>query len=63
MLLGALCGGDAARFASLRLRFSSPVYPGDRLRLLVWHDGPGRVIFEGLVNERSVVSNASFSYR
>ena len=63
MLLGALCGGDAARFASLRLRFSSPVYPGDRLRLLAWHDGPGRVIFEGLVNERSVVTNASFSYR
>ncbi len=63
MLLGALCGGDAARFESLKLRFSSPVYPGDALRLLAWHDGPGRIIFEGLVNDRTVVSNASFNLR
>ena len=62
LLLGALCGGDAARFGSLALRFSSPVLPGDRLDLLAWHDGPGRVQFEARVGERTVVANAEFSY-
>jgi acyl dehydratase len=63
LLLQALGGGDADRFGSLRLRFSAPVYPGDELRLLAWHDGPGRVVFEGRVGDRVVVSNAWFSYR
>jgi len=48
---------------ALKLRFSSPVYPGDTLRLVGWHDGPGRLIFEGRVRDTTVVSNASFSYR
>ena len=34
MLLSALCDGDAARFGSLKVRFSSPVYMGDTLRVL-----------------------------
>lgn len=63
MLLGALGGSDPARFGSLRLRFASPVFPGDQLRLLAWHDGPGRVLFEGRVDSRVVVSNAFFTYR
>lgn len=63
MLLGALCGGDPARFCSLKLRFSSPVYPGDTLRLLAWHDGPGRVVFEARVGQTTVVNNAYFSYQ
>ncbi|OYV01514.1 MAG: 3-alpha,7-alpha,12-alpha-trihydroxy-5-beta-cholest-24-enoyl-CoA hydratase [Burkholderiales bacterium PBB5] len=63
LLLGALCGGDAARFGTLGLRFSSPVFPGETLRLLVWHQGPGQVVFEGRVADRVVVSNASFSHR
>jgi acyl dehydratase len=63
MLLGALCGGDPARFGALKLRFASPVLPGDTLRLQAWHDGPGRVLFEGRVGERVVVSNACFEYR
>ena len=63
MLLGALCGGDPARFGALKLRFSSPVYPGDSLRLLAWHDGPGRVVFEAKVGETTVVNNAFFTYR
>jgi acyl dehydratase len=63
MLVGALCDGDAARLAALKLRFASPVFPGDTLRLRAWHDGPGRVLFEGRVGDRVVVSNAFFTYR
>lgn len=63
LLLGALCGGDATRFGTLRARFSAPVFPGDSLRVLAWHDGPGRVLFEARVGDKAVVSNASFAYR
>lgn len=63
MLLGALCDGDPTRFAALQLRFSSPVVPGDALRVIGWQDGPGRVIFEARVGDRVVVSNAYFNHR
>jgi acyl dehydratase len=63
LLLGALCGGDPARFGTLRARFSSPVFPGDTLCLLAWHDGPHRVLFEARVGDKPVVANASFDYR
>ena len=62
LLLGALAGGDAARFKRLKVRFSSPVYPGDALRVVAWHDGPGRVVFEARVDEKVVVSNAYFEF-
>jgi len=62
MLLGALAGGDAARFKQLKVRFSSPVYPGDTLRVVAWDDGPGRVVFEARVGEKVVVSNAYFEF-
>ena len=63
LLLGALAGGDAARFRKLKVRFSSPVYPGDTLRVVAWHDGPGRVVFEARVGDKVVVSNAYFEFR
>lgn len=62
LLLGALAAGDAARFRRLKVRFSSPVYPGDTLRVVAWHDGPGRVVFEARVGEKVVVSNAYFEF-
>ena len=63
LLLAALCDGDAARFGSLKARFSSPVYPGDRLTVQAWHDGPGRVLYRAMVEDRTVVSDAFFTYR
>ncbi len=62
MLLGTLCGGDVTRFSSLKLRFSSPVYPGDRLEIAGWIEAPGRVSFEARVGEQIVVSNATFTH-
>ena len=63
LLLGALCEGDAARFGTLKLRFASPVFPGDLLVVRAWHDAAGRVVFEARVGERTVVSDAYFAYR
>lgn len=63
LLLGALAGGDVARFGAIKLRFSSPVLPGDTLAIRAWHDSPGRVLFEARVGERAVVNNAFFEYR
>ena len=34
----------------------------DKLDVLAWHDGPGRVLFEGRVGDKVVVSNAYFEY-
>lgn len=62
LLLAALCEGVPTRFSKIKVRFSSPVYPGDDLDVHMWHDGPGRVIFEARVGEKTVVSNACFEY-
>jgi len=62
LLLGALCDGDGKRFRTIKVRFSAPVFPGDRIQLRAWHDGDGRVLFEVRVDDRVVVSNAFFEY-
>ena len=63
LLLEALCDGDASRFGTLKLRFASPVIPGDRLAVRAWHDAAGRVVFDARVDDRTVVSDAYFAYR
>ena len=62
LLLGALADGVARRFRKIKVRFSSPVFMGDELSVHAWHDGPGRVLFEGRVGDKVVVSNAYFEY-
>jgi len=62
LLLSALCDGDAGRFKKIKVRFSSPVFLNDKLEVLAWQDGPGRVLFEARVGESVVVSNAYFEY-
>ena len=62
LLLGALCDSDPTRLRKIKVRFSSPVYPGDLLQVVGWRDGAGRVIFEARVDGRAVVSHAYFEY-
>ena len=50
-LLRALGEYDAARFRSLALRFSAPVFPGETVRTEIWRDGS----FRARVVERDVV--------
>ena len=50
-LLRTLCGYDPARLASLGLRFSAPVLPGDTVRVEIWNDGS----FRARVLERDAI--------
>lgn len=52
-VLEAFCGFDPSRIASHQARFSSPVFPGERLRISLWRDGDV-VSFEAAVPDRDV---------
>jgi len=54
-LLGALCAGDPARFASMDARFTSPVWPGDTLTVAIWVTGDGEAFFQTRRNADAVV--------
>jgi len=53
-VLRTCCDYDPARFTSLRLRFSAPVYPGETIRTEVWKDGDV-VSFRSHALERKVM--------
>ncbi|MDO6459682.1 MaoC/PaaZ C-terminal domain-containing protein [Granulosicoccaceae sp. 1_MG-2023] len=53
-ILKTLCDYDPARFHRIRLRFSSPVYPGETIRTEIWRNG-NEVAFRCRVTERDVV--------
>jgi len=53
-LLKALCGWDAGRLKEIGCRFSSPVYPGETLRVEMWRRGEA-VQFRTRAVERDVV--------
>jgi acyl dehydratase len=53
-ILRTVCDYDPARLKSLKLRFSSPVYPGETIRTEMWIDGDA-VSFRARVVERDVV--------
>jgi acyl dehydratase len=54
-LTKVLCGDDPARFRRLDLRFTSPVYPGEPLRLDIWNIAPGDASFRLIASDRDVV--------
>jgi acyl dehydratase len=53
-ILKTMCGYDPARFRSMAVRFSAPVYPGETIRTEMWRDGT-IVSFRARVIERDVV--------
>lgn len=53
-MLREYCDYDTSKFRSLKLRFSSPVYPGETIRTEMWRDGD-LVSFRSSVVERGVV--------
>lgn len=52
VLTGA-AGGDPARLASIDVRFTAPVYPGETVVTKIWRDGDG-VSFRSEVKERGL---------
>jgi acyl dehydratase len=54
-LMRRLCDGDPAAVRAMGGRFSSPVFPGETLRMDIWHEGTGRASFRASVAERGVV--------
>lgn len=56
----AFAGGDPARFRSIKVRFSQPVYPGETIVTRLWRESATDVVLEARVAERDVqvISNA-----
>ena len=53
-ILAAYCDNDVARFGGMFVRFTSPVIPGETIRI-EFHDAePGRVRFRAIAKERGV---------
>jgi acyl dehydratase len=50
-ILRHACDYDPARFKSMAVRFTAPVFPGETLRTLIWHEEDG-VSFCSSVTER-----------
>jgi acyl dehydratase len=55
VLVAALAGGDATRLRFIKVRMSSPVYPGETIRVEWWNEGGGVYAFQARVEERDVV--------
>jgi acyl dehydratase len=53
-LLKTVAGYDPARFKSMRLRFTAPVFPGETIRTEMWIDG-SQVSFRARLVEREAV--------
>jgi len=58
-LLKTVCGYDPGRLATMSVRFSAPVFPGETIRTEIWHDrrdGGAVVSFRARVKERDVIA-------
>lgn len=54
-LVRGLCDGGAARLTGMSARFSSPVFPGDKLSVEMWRTDDHAGVFRTLVPERGAV--------
>jgi len=54
-LVKRLADSDPTALRAMGGRFSSPVFPGEALRIDIWRDGPGRATFRATVPARRVV--------
>jgi len=54
-VLKALCANTPARLKRFDVRFSSPVFPGETLRVEIWREGAGRAALRAKVVERDLI--------
>ena len=59
-VIDAMCDRDPARFRSIKVRFASPVYPGETIVTDIWKESDTELIVRGRLKERDVevVKNA-----
>ncbi|RMD81386.1 MAG: 3-alpha,7-alpha,12-alpha-trihydroxy-5-beta-cholest-24-enoyl-CoA hydratase [Candidatus Dadabacteria bacterium] len=53
-VIDAMCDRDPARFRSIKVRFASPVYPGETIVTDIWKESDTDLILRGRVKERDV---------
>jgi len=63
-LVKRLCDSDPTAVCAMGGRFSSPVFPGETVRVEMWRDGGGRASFRASVPARGVVvvNNGHFEF-
>lgn len=54
-ILSTLCGNDPARLKRMDTRFSSPMFPGETIRVDIWREDGDRAAFRATAEERGVV--------
>ncbi|KAL4756831.1 MaoC like domain-containing protein [Aspergillus foveolatus] len=58
-VIEAFAGGDSARFQSLRLRLSKPVFPGEIVTTKMWRVDETKIVYQQVAEDgRVVISNA-----
>jgi len=54
-ILAALCGNDPALLKRMDVRFSSPVFPGETIKVEIWREDGDRAAFRATAEERGIV--------
>jgi len=54
-MIKLMCENDPHRLRVLNLRFASPMYPGETLRIELWNIGPGKACFRARSVERDQI--------
>ncbi|HEX4586039.1 MAG TPA: MaoC/PaaZ C-terminal domain-containing protein [Burkholderiaceae bacterium] len=52
-IIALVCDNDPARLRRLDLRFASPLFPGETVRIELWIEAPGRAAFRARARERN----------
>ncbi|KAL4750652.1 hypothetical protein BDW72DRAFT_203781 [Aspergillus terricola var. indicus] len=63
-VIEAFAGGDSARFQSVRLRLSKPVFPGEIVTTKMWQVDETKVVYQQVAGDgRVVISNAEIKLK